>query len=739
MKVTINGVDRSSSYQQEELESIQIALVADKGEPGVGSAPVPDPSASQSPWAGQKLVLEVGTDLVATTFLGGIDRDRSGIAAGTGGRLVNHHHIIDENAQLNGYVALQWKRPAESDYERISAFITAFLGHLSLDTTWVLNTLTAPLPAKTYLTEGLYSELQEDCGNPTGKTLFIERGRIHWHLPTAGITAGITIVEAENANYSTSYPLLSRNPPVRTKDPMDLATKVYARNDRGQVRSATDATAVARHDAAGLRHERLVEEPSGSTAQLTTLAATTLADNKAERITYEGEIGPLTAAQLALIPAGALITVTDHVWGLSSSVQRIAAETIRYAHPDQFFVGLQLGYPIRIRAKPIRHTQPPKEIPPYICDPANFTVPHCDDPLDTSPIVAVAGQNGDLSPKGIELIAGATYHVRYQIVHATTNFECNLQVLMTAGGATQFGGLNAGHDPAIGGGQDPTVYPPVTFHEFDVAIGTTGCYKAMVAEGGGYAGCNIIGTTMTVGATWLSGPDTRFDSLEACPPPLIGQDVREAGTPGDGSTTTGTTNYPYQPGSLIVTVGGVDVVAEETNPAAGTYTLPMAPPVGITPVVRYRAADTTPTGQMHLPPLSVLDLIPDDFLPPLSASARDFSVNVEIDGGGLLTPGLKAWCEIPVAGTIIAARLVANVSGSAVVDIWKETYAGVPATVADTITASAKPTLSSAQKYQDTTLTGWIAAVAAGNWLYVNLDSVAGISFLVLSLTIRRA
>jgi len=53
--------------------------------------------------------------------------------------------------------------------------------------------------------------------------------------------------------------------------------------------------------------------------------------------------------------------------------------------------------------------------------------------------------------------------------------------------------------------------------------------------------------------------------------------------------------------------------------------------------------------------------------------------------------------------------------GDAVIDLWKDTYANFPPTSADTITASARPTLSSAVKGQSSTLTGWTTAVAAGD------------------------
>ena len=108
------------------------------------------------------------------------------------------------------------------------------------------------------------------------------------------------------------------------------------------------------------------------------------------------------------------------------------------------------------------------------------------------------------------------------------------------------------------------------------------------------------------------------------------------------------------------------------------------------------------------------------------------------DGVNVITTGLKGFIEIPFACTITANRLFADASGSIVIDIWKDTYANFPPAVGDSITASAKPTLSSAQKSQDTTLTGWTTSIAAGDILAFNVDSVATVKQVTLSLTLKR-
>jgi hypothetical protein len=99
-----------------------------------------------------------------------------------------------------------------------------------------------------------------------------------------------------------------------------------------------------------------------------------------------------------------------------------------------------------------------------------------------------------------------------------------------------------------------------------------------------------------------------------------------------------------------------------------------------------------------------------------------------IDGGGAaITTGIKMDLVVLAKADINSVTLLADQSGSIVLDLWKDTYANFPPTVADTITAAAKPTISVATKSQDSTLTGWTKAWAEGDIIRVNVDSVATI------------
>lgn len=121
------------------------------------------------------------------------------------------------------------------------------------------------------------------------------------------------------------------------------------------------------------------------------------------------------------------------------------------------------------------------------------------------------------------------------------------------------------------------------------------------------------------------------------------------------------------------------------------------------------------------------------------ADAKGY-VGITIDGGGAaITTGVKGYIRVPYVGTITKVSTLADQSGSIVIDIWKDTYANYPPTVADTITASAKPTLSAATKAEDSTLTGWTTAIAAGDVLGFNVDSATTVQRVHLLLEITKS
>jgi hypothetical protein len=108
------------------------------------------------------------------------------------------------------------------------------------------------------------------------------------------------------------------------------------------------------------------------------------------------------------------------------------------------------------------------------------------------------------------------------------------------------------------------------------------------------------------------------------------------------------------------------------------------------------------------------------------------------NSGAVLGTGIQGDILIPFACTITAVTLLADQTGSMVVDLWKLGYTSFPPTVGNSICASALPTISSASKYDDTTLTGWTTSINAGDVIRVNINSCSTITRFSLILNVSR-
>jgi hypothetical protein len=116
------------------------------------------------------------------------------------------------------------------------------------------------------------------------------------------------------------------------------------------------------------------------------------------------------------------------------------------------------------------------------------------------------------------------------------------------------------------------------------------------------------------------------------------------------------------------------------------------------------------------------------------------TINYVIDGGGsAITTGVKGDVVVDFACTINQVSLLADQTGSIVVDIWAAVYGSYPPVAGGKITASAPPTITTATKAQDATLTGWTTAIAAGTVLRFNVTSATTVQRVTLSLKVTRA
>lgn len=115
------------------------------------------------------------------------------------------------------------------------------------------------------------------------------------------------------------------------------------------------------------------------------------------------------------------------------------------------------------------------------------------------------------------------------------------------------------------------------------------------------------------------------------------------------------------------------------------------------------------------------------------------TLGIVIDGGGsAISTGVKGYLPVPFNCTITGWTILADQTGSCVLDVWKDTYANHPPTIADVITASDKPTLSAATKSTSTTLTGWTKMVTAGDVLAFSVTSASAVTRVTLTISVNR-
>lgn len=102
-------------------------------------------------------------------------------------------------------------------------------------------------------------------------------------------------------------------------------------------------------------------------------------------------------------------------------------------------------------------------------------------------------------------------------------------------------------------------------------------------------------------------------------------------------------------------------------------------------------------------------------------------VGITIDGAGqAITTGSKGFRRIEQAATITGWTIIAKESGSCVIDVKKGTYTALFTT--SSIAGTEKPTLSSAQKNQDVSLTTWTTSLSADDVLEFVVDSASTVT-----------
>ncbi|MDE3060736.1 MAG: hypothetical protein KGJ06_06975 [Pseudomonadota bacterium] len=113
---------------------------------------------------------------------------------------------------------------------------------------------------------------------------------------------------------------------------------------------------------------------------------------------------------------------------------------------------------------------------------------------------------------------------------------------------------------------------------------------------------------------------------------------------------------------------------------------------------------------------------------------RDIIFNLDGNGSAIQSGGTWYLSHIPYAGTITGWNLVADQSGSIVIDVWKAS-AAMP-TVSNTITASSLPTLSAAQSAFSGSVSGWTTSISAGDVMAFHVNSASSVQKVNLTLQV---
>lgn len=339
--------------------------------------------------------------------------------------------------------------------------------------------------------------------------------------------------------------------------------------------------------------------------------------------------------------------------------------------------------------------------------------------------IALSGMTGTTIPTLLEVLG-------------TGNITGGFNIYVSSGTTIQYEGLNTGSTTTILGldasGNTITTSVAGATQDLDNVLSygnTTGPYDIIVSSGqtiqyqslsNGSSNTILaldttggtITTTITDGNTYITGGTITYTGSNGT------LDLFD--TSGNTISITGLTDIYTTGGTYSSSDGELSLTRNDgtTYTINGFFT-------GYTNLVETLTAGTGLSGDTTTGNVTIVNTI------------RNGSFGITIDGGGsAITTGVKGYITIPYDCTITGWDILADVSGSIVVDVWKDTYANFPPTVADTIAGSEKPTLSSQVKNQDNSLSTWTTSVSSGDIIGFNVDSASTLTRVNLTIKVLK-
>lgn len=196
-----------------------------------------------------------------------------------------------------------------------------------------------------------------------------------------------------------------------------------------------------------------------------------------------------------------------------------------------------------------------------------------------------------------------------------------------------------------------------------------------------------------------------------------------------GPTGTGVTGPTGSAGATgpTGTTGATGATVGDTGATGPTGTTGATGPTGPT-----GATVTGPTGATVTGPTGTTGP---------TGPAPSASIDFVIDGAGsAITTGIKGDLRVPFAGTVDSWTILADQSGSIMIDVWKDSLANFPPTIADSMCTGKEPYIAPSAAYaEDTSITDWTTDdIAAGDVLRFSVASNASITRATLSLKVTR-